>query len=182
MTMQLQPVSDLQRTQRFDDFDLTANRAGSLSGRQRRNILWLRLLEHTIGALVVLLAVALIINLLQFTFSSVELFGVAIGVFLLLTVALWIYRTRSTLMSPVRSAEGILALQSPVVLGGAPFDEIAIGKVLFYVRPEVFDVLDEGAVYKVYYLERRQHLGGNVLLSAEVIKPAPLEDDYDDEE
>jgi hypothetical protein len=177
--MQLQPVSDLQRAQHFDDYDLTANRAGTLSRRQRRYFLAMRLLEHTIGSLVLLFGGALVINALQLSVISLEWLVLLIGLILLATIGLWLFRARSALKLPVIAAQGLLTVQSPVVLGGAPFDEVAVGKIPFYVRPDVFDVLDVGAVYKVYYLPRDRRLGGNVLLSAEVIRAAPSDDDDD---
>ncbi len=179
--MRLQPVSDLQRAQRFDDYDLTANRNGVLSSRQRWTILGIRLLEHLIGVLVVVLAAALIINTFQMD-VPIEWLGLTLGSLLLATLLLWGLRARAALISSVQSATGELSQRRPLLLGGAPFEEVAIGLVSFYVRPEVYDVLDEGAIYKVYYLERNPRLGGNVLLSAEVIRDAPSDDDYDEDD
>ena len=168
MFRQLQPVSDLQRVQRFDDYDLTANRAGGLSVRQRWRYLGMCLGEHLLGGLVVLFALALFINWLRFA-PSLDLIAVLfalIGIVALLIFGFNVYRS---LRNGVKTTSGPLEKHEIAPLGGLPVDEISIGPTRFFVRPEVWLVLDDSTEYKAYYLERSPRAGGTVLLSIESV-------------
>jgi hypothetical protein len=162
----IQPISDLQRVQRFDDYDLAANRAGELSTRQHWRYLAARLGEHLLGALIVLFFVALFVNWFGLA-PSLDLIGALIAVALLAALVLFALRTYPTIKNGVKAISGPLEKHEIAPLGGLPLDEISIGPTRFFVRPEVWMVLDDSAPYKAYYLERSARAGGCVLLSIE---------------
>ncbi len=162
----IQPVSDLQRAQRFDDYDLAANRAGQLSARQRWRYLAARLGEHLLGALIVLFCVALFVNWLGLA-PNLDLIGALFAVTILATLLLFAIRTYPTLKSGVKIINGPLQKHEIAPLGGLPLDEISVGSLRFFVRPAVWLVLDDSVPYKAYYLERSPRAGGPVLLSIE---------------
>jgi hypothetical protein len=171
----LKPVSDLQRVQRFDDYDLTANRAGMLSTRQRERFIGTHLAKHIIGAITVIFFVALVIDTFSLPLAS-NMLVLALAVVLLVTLILFVLSIRPVFQKNVLSVKGILRKDFAIPLDSVPFEEIAIGPQRFYVRYELHDVLDENAIYQVYYLKRSQRSGGNLLLSVELIEAAPLED------
>src|SRR5690349_830298 len=108
MFRQMQPVSDLQRLQHFDDTDLAANRAGKLSARQRVQFILARLGEHLLGAIIVLFAVALVSNVLRLA-PNLELIGVMFAAVFLVTILLLAVRAYRALKTGVKAASGRLA-------------------------------------------------------------------------
>ena len=165
----MQPVSDLQRAQRFDDYDLVANRSGTFSARQRRRYIWTLLAEHALGALVIVFGFVLLINMLRLTPDPATI-GLVLLVVILVMLALFVIRVRSGLARPIRSVSGPVSRFDSVLLDGVRLHEIIVGNTTFYVRPEVGQVLDEDLIYKLYYLERSPYAGGNLLLSAEAMR------------
>ncbi len=179
MFRKLQPVSDLQRAQRFDDFDLTANRAGMFSHRQRWRYVGARLGDHLLGALVVAFAAGLIVDLaVRFLGYRADPTAMAVAGAIILIAALVLFaiRVRAAFRPAVKSVSGQVAKHEVVPLDGVPLEEVLIGSATFFVRPEVLDILDEDMIYKVYYLERSPRAGGNLLLSTEALGTAPAGD------
>jgi hypothetical protein len=166
MFRQLKPVSDLQRAQRFDDYDLVANRTGNLSSRQRWRFMGAQLAEYLLGALTAVFSLALLANMFQYA-PSPEVIGLVVAGVLIAAVILFVIRVRAALIAGVESTSGLLAKHEVIPLDGLPLEEIAVGQTLFYVRPEVYDVLDEETTYRVYYLARSPRSGGNLILSIE---------------
>jgi len=181
MFTSLKPVSDLQRLQRFDDYDLTANRSGVLSPRQRGRFLLARLLESLGGALIAaFLTLALLNSLEPFQPPAPpesRLIVIVLGAWFLIFTLLFILRIRPAFSASVAHVEGRVRKDEPVPLGGLWIEQICIGAARFYVPYSVFDFLEEDATYKVYYTERGSLAGGKLLLSAELIAPAPDEED-----
>jgi hypothetical protein len=180
MFRHLQPVSDLQRIQRFDDYDLAANRAGTLSARQRGRFIGARLAEHLLGALVAAFSAALITNIvidrLQVA-PTLEMIGAGLAAILVAALILFAVHIRRGLKSSVKSASGAAAKHEVVPLAGIALEEVSVGHTSFYVRPDVYDILDENTIYKAYYLERDPRVGGNLLLSVEVVGSVPPDDE-----
>jgi hypothetical protein len=168
MFRQLKPVSDLQRTQRFDDYDLLANRAGTLSSRQRWRFFGAQLAEHTLGMLTAVFIFALLVNMFQLA-PVLEVIGLVVAAALIAAALLFVIRVRAALKAGVQSVSGLLVKREVIPLDGLPLEEIAVGQTLFYVRPDVYDVLDEETVYRVYYLTRSLRTGGNLILSIEAV-------------
>lgn len=162
----IQPVSDLQRAQRFDDYDLAANRAGNLSVRQRWRYIGARLSEHLLGALLVLFVVALFVRWFGLA-PSLALIGALFAVTILAALALCVIRVYPALKGGVKASSGPLEKHEIAPLAGLPLDEISVASTRFFVRPEVWLVLDDSIPYKAYYLERSSRAGGSVLLSIE---------------
>jgi hypothetical protein len=169
MFRQLKPVSDLQRTERFDDYDLVANRAGTLSSRQRWRFVGAQLAEHALGALTAVFIFALLVNMFRLA-PSLEVIGLVVAGVLIAAVILFVIRVRAALVAGVKSVSGLLAKHEVIPLDGLPLEEVAVGQTLFYVRPDVYDVLDEETVYRVYYLARSPRSGGNLILSIEGVR------------
>jgi hypothetical protein len=167
----LKPVSDLQRVQRFDDYDLTANRAGMLSIRQRWRFVGTRLAEHALMAVTVIFFFALVIDTLSLLQAS-DAIAIAVILVLLITLLSFLLSVLPTFQKSVLSIKGILRKDFAIPLDSVPFEEIAIGPERFFVRFELFDVLEEDAIYQAYYLKRSQRSGGNLLLSVEMIEAA----------
>lgn len=165
----MQPVSDLQRAQRFDDYDLVANRSGVFSARQRRRYIWARLAEHALGALALVFGFALLVNILRLA-PDLATIGLVLLIVVIVMLALFVIRVRSGLAKPIRMVSGLVSRFDSVLLDGVRLHEIIVGNTTFYVRPEVGQVLDEDLTYKLYYLERSPYAGGNLLLSAEAIR------------
>ena len=176
MLTALKPVSDLQRVQRFDDYDLTANRSGVLSTRQRWRFIVTRVAAHALGAITALLIFALAINTLVLTVALNTMLGV-LAVILILTLISLGLSLRPAFQKEVVSVKGLLRTDFAIPFDSAPFEEVAIGPMRFYISFELFEVLEEGAVYQVYYLKRGQRVGGNLLLSAELLEHAPDDED-----
>lgn len=175
MLKTLKPVSDLQRVQRFDDYDLTANRSGTLSVRQRWRFIGTRLAEHAIGALTVMFFATLLID----TFSRLlipNMIAPVIVLIFLVTLISFVLSVRPALQQNVLSVKGVLRKDFAIPLDSISVEEIAIGPQRFFIRYELYDVLDEDAVYQAYYLKRGQRGGGNLLLSVELITAAPSDD------
>jgi hypothetical protein len=175
----LRPVSELQRTVRFDDYDLSANRAGLLSRRQRIGFIVARLLEHFAGALTAGFSLAWVANTLHFSTDLVTI-GWASAALLLVTAIYLGLHIRPAFAKSVVTVKGPLKKHSVAPLEGFPYEQISIGTELFFVRPEVYDFLEEDAVYLVYYIHRSPRVGGPSLLAVEPISPAPAEDDFED--
>jgi hypothetical protein len=179
MFTSLKPVSDLQRVQHFDDYDLTANRAGTLSPRQRgRLILW-RLVESLGGAVIAAFLTLGIFNGFQAVavLSQSSMILIVLVVWFLIFAVLYVLRLRIMLSAKVMSTDGRVRKDEPVPLRGLWIEQITIGPARFYVPFAVFDFLEEGATYKVYYIERGTLSGGKLLLSAELIAPAPEDEE-----
>lgn len=176
MLSALKPISDLQRAQRFDDYDLTANRSGVLSTRQRWRFVGNRVASHALGALTALFIFALAINTLFLTLelSTVGLIVAIVVALALLSLALSL---RPVCQKEVVSVKGPLRTDFGIPADSAPFEDIAIGKVRFYISPELFEVLEDEAVYQAYYLKRGRRVGGNLLLTVELLEHAPEEDE-----
>ncbi len=168
MFRQLKPVSDLQRTQRFDDYDLTDNRAGKLSSRQRWRFIGGQLAEHGLGALVTLFAFALLVNMFQLV-PSLEIIGLVVAVTVAATILLLVYHVQTILKPGVRSVSGSVEKHEFMPLDGLPLEEVTIAQTAFYVRPEVYDILDDEINYRVYFLPRSPRYGGNLILSVEAV-------------
>ncbi len=178
MFRHVEPVSDLQRTQRFDDYDLAANRAGALSERQRWRFIVARLGDHLLGALIVAFAAALIVNILidRFTLApTLDMIGIGLAVIFAGALILAVIHIVRALKSTVKMASGPVEKHEAVPLTGVELEEVTIGRATFFVPWAMVDILDEDAIYKVYYLERSPRIGGNMLLSAEVIGNLPTE-------
>jgi hypothetical protein len=167
----LKPVSDLQRVQRFDDYDLTANRAGVLSSRQRWRFVGARLANHTLGVVTILFSFALIVNGL-FLVPGPTPIALIFAVVMVIALISLILSVRPAFQKDVTTVKGILRKDFALALDSMPFEEIAIGPVRFYAHHDLYDVLDEEAIYQAYYLKRSQRAGGNLLLSVEMIAPA----------
>src|SRR5262245_875543 len=107
----MQPVNDLQRVQRFDDFDLTANRAGQWSKRQRLRYAAARLGEHLLGGLVLCLGLALIIRI--FTLFGIvpelNLIGLGGATILVVTLLSWGVRVYWALRKPIQAINGVVS-------------------------------------------------------------------------
>ena len=176
MVKQLRPISDLQRVLRFDDYDLTANRSGLMSIRQRWNFIRARLLEHFLGALTVSYVVAWAINALNLA-PNADMILIGGAVLLGITAVLFAIRIRPAFAKSVTAVRGKLAIRDVIPLNGLALEEVAIASMPFFLRYHVFDILDDGATYNAYYLKRDLKVGGNQLLSLEFIAPAPDEDD-----
>ncbi len=168
MLRQLKPVSDLQRTQGFDDYDLTDNRAGKLSSRQRWRFVGGQLAEHALGMLVALFAFALLVNMFHLA-PSIEIIGLVAAVMVVVSALLFVYHVRAILKPGVQSVSGTVDKQDVMPLDSLPLEAIRIAQTAFYVRPDVYDVLDDDGTYKVYFLPRSQRLGGNLILSVEAV-------------
>ncbi len=168
MFRQLKPVSDLQRTQRFDDYDLTDNRAGKLSSRQRWRFLGEQLVEHGLGALVVLFAFALLVNMFHLA-PSIEIIGFVVAVIVIVTLILYVYHVRTILKPGIQSVSGAVEKHEFMPLDSLPLEEITIAQTAFYIRPDVYDILDDEINYRVYFLPRSPRLGGNLILSVEAV-------------
>ncbi len=166
MFRRIQPVSDLQRAQGFDDYDLAANRAGKLSARQRWRYLGARLGEHLLGALLVLFVAALFVNWLSLA-PTLELIGAMFAIAIAAALVLFAIRSYPAVKYGVKTSNGPLEKHEIAPLGGLSLDEISVGPTRFFVRPEVWLVLDDSVPYKAYYLERSPRAGGSVLLSIE---------------
>lgn len=181
MFRSLKPVSDLQRLQRFDDYDLTANRSGVMSIRQRGRFLLARLAESLGGALIAAFLTLALLNSLQ-PFQSPappesRLIVIVVAAWFLIFALLFVLGIRPALSASVAHVEGGVRKDEPVPLSGLWIEQITIGAARFYVPYVVFDFLEEGAIYKVYYAERGALGGGKLLLSAELIAPAPDDED-----
>jgi hypothetical protein len=176
MLSALKPVSDLQRVQHFDDYDLTANRAGVLSTRQRWRFVRARLAGHALGTLTTCFSLALVTNGL-FTASQLTIIGLTFALVVTIGLGSFVLSLRPVFQKDIPSVQGLLRKDFAIPLDSVPFEEIAIGPERFYVRYELYDMLDEGAVYHAYYLKRGHRLGSNLLLSVELIQAAPPEDD-----
>ncbi len=168
MFRQLKPVSDLQRIQRFDDYDLSDNRAGKLSARQRWRFMGEQLAEHALGALTVLFAFALLVNTFRLT-PSLDVIGLVVAVTVVVTLLLYVYHVRTILQPGVRSVSGSVEKHEFMPLDSLPLEEITIAQTAFYVRPDVYDILEDEINYQVYFLPRSPRLGGNLLLSVEAM-------------
>ena len=175
----MRPVSELQRTVRFVDYDLTANRAGLLSRRQRIGYVGARLMEHLAGALTAGFSLAWVANALHFSADLVTI-GWASAAILLVTAIYFGLHIRPAFAKSVVTVKGPLKKHSVAPLEGFPYEQISIGTELFFVRPEVYDFLEEEAIYLAYYINRSPRVGGPNLLAVELIAPAPTEEDYDD--
>lgn len=165
----IQPVNDLQRVQRFDDFDLTANRSGQWSKRQRYRFAAARLGEHLLGGLVFSLALAIIVNIFGLFGFVPELNLIETGVWAILVVTLiaWAIRLNAAFKKPIRIVDGVVSKRDYVPPIGYPLAMLTVGNQQFYVRPDLYQLLEEDSVYKVYYLERSPRAGGNLFLSVE---------------
>ncbi|MEP7285643.1 MAG: hypothetical protein ABI947_07745 [Chloroflexota bacterium] len=184
MFKRLMPVSDFQRVVRFDDYDLAANRAGVLSVRQRWNFVALRLVEHLLGLLTVCFIGMWIIDTLHYLpfihyVPDPGLIGMAFVVVLILTAVLYGLHVRPAFSKSVESIKGKLIKRDLVAPNVLPLAELMISSIPFYVHYSVFGVLEEGAIYQAYYLKRSKRIGGNQLLSLELLEPAPPNDEYD---
>lgn len=179
MLQRLQPVSELQRIVHFDDYDLAANRAGLLSRRQRIAFIGTRLMGHLAGALTGAFSLAWLANTLHYV-PAPETIGLTCGAILLITAICFSSHIRPAFAKSVVTIKGPLKKLSVAPLEGFPYEQVSIGTELFFVRPEVYDFLEENAVYLAYYLNRSQRVGGPILLAVELITPAPAEEDYED--
>ncbi len=166
MFRQLKPVSDLQRTQRFDDYDLVDNRSGKLSSRQRWRLIGGQVAEHALGALVALFAFALLVNMFQLA-PTVEIIGLVAAVIVIVTALLCVFHVRAILNEAVQSVSGSVEKHEFMPLDSLPLEEITIAQTAFYIRPDVYDVLEDETNYRVYFLPRSPRLGGNLILSVE---------------
>jgi hypothetical protein len=171
----LKPVSDLQQAQRFDDYDLIANRANMLSARQRWRFVGTRLAEYSLGTVTTIFFIALLTDTLALT-SALNTISLSLALVPLVALILFFLSIRPVFQKNVLSIKGVLRKDFAIPLDSVPFEEIAIGPERFYIRYELFDVLDEDAVYQAYYLKRSKRSGGNLLLSVELIEAAPPED------
>ena len=165
----IQPVNDLQRVQQFDDFDLTANRAGQWSKRQRNRFAAARLGEHLLGALVFSFSLAVIVHILGlFGFApELNVIGIGVAAILVVTIVLWAIRVNSALKQPIRLVDGVISKRDYVPPIGYPLAMLTVGTQRFYVRPELYPLLEEDNTYKVYYVERSPRAGGNLFLTVE---------------
>ncbi len=180
MFRQLQPVSDLQRTQRFDDYDLAANRTGALSERQRWRFVWARLGEYLFGALIVAFAAAYVANMLITWLGAapgLDLIGFVAAILLVAALVLAAIQSARGLRAAVKSASGQVEKHEAVPVAGLALEEVTIGKTVFFMPSEVFAILDEDAIYNLYYLERSPRVGGNMLLSVEVVGSVPHDEE-----
>jgi hypothetical protein len=169
MLRRLQPVSDLQRVQGFDDFDLAANRKGTLSPRQRLRLIGARLAEQILAILLVMFVFALTIDRLSLATSiTLEQIGLVLATAVIVMAILLIFRLRRVFAPGVKAASGPISKYHAAPLDGFALEEITVGQTKFLLRPDVFDILDEDASYKLYYVERKLRAGGNMLLSMEV--------------
>jgi hypothetical protein len=169
MLRRLQPVSDLQRVQGFDDFDLAANRKGTLSPRQRLRLIGARLAEQILAILLVMFVFALAIDRLSLATSiTLEQIELVLATAVIVMAILLIFRLRRVFAPGVKAASGPINKYHAAPLDGFALEEITVGQTKFLLRPDVFDILDEDASYKLYYVERKLRAGGNVLLSMEV--------------
>jgi hypothetical protein len=175
MLRRLQPVSDLQRAQGFDDFDLAANRKGILSPRQRLRLIGERLAEQGLAILMVMFVFALAIDRLSLATSiSLDQIGLVLATAVIVMAILLIFRLQRVFAPGVKAASGSIIKYHAAPLDGFTLEEITVGHTKFLLRPEVFDILDEDATYKLYYVERKLRAGGNLLLSMEVQGAAPV--------
>lgn len=162
----IQPVNDLQRVQRFDDFDLTANRAGQWSKRQRSRYAAARLGEHLLGGLVFCLSAAVIIHAVGLALT-LEAIGLTLLAILVVTLASCAIRLYAALKKPIQSISGTVSKRDYVPPIGYPLAMVTVGKQQFYVRPDLYQLLEEDGVYKVYFVERSPRAGGNLFLTVE---------------
>jgi hypothetical protein len=179
MLRRLEPVSDLQRAQRFDDYDLAANRSGALSDRQRWRFVEARLGEHLLGGLIVAFAAALLTNILIDRLAiapGLDMIGIGLAIIFVAALVLAVIRISRALRSEVKSVSGSVEKHEAVPLAGVELEEVTIGHTKFFVPWALYDILDEDAIYKVYYLERSPRVGGNMMLSVEVVGTIPSED------
>src|SRR5256885_1237842 len=93
MLKPLRPVSDLQRVLRFDDYDLTANRGGLLSTRQRWKFIGARLVEHFLAALTITFIAAWIANTLGYQ-PELDIIAITLALIVTLTALLFAIRIR----------------------------------------------------------------------------------------
>jgi hypothetical protein len=179
MLRRLQPVSDLQRAQGFDDFDLAENRKGAISVRQRVRLIGARLAEQILAIILVMFVFALVIDRLSLATSlTLDEIALVLATAVIVMAILLVFRVRRAFASGVKSASGQINKYHAAPLAGFPLEEITVGQSKFLLQPDVYDILDEDASYKLYYLERKLRAGGNVLLSMEVVPaltpdPAP---------
>ena len=177
--MGFQPVSELQRTLRFDDYDLVSNREGLFSRRQRVRFIRSRLFDHLLGALTIAFLVAWILN--QFKYSpQPEILLAGSGFILAGTLLMLLINLRPAFDKSVQVTQGKLLRHSVIPLNGLFLEEISIGATMFYIRPQEGAALHDGATYRVHYLKRPIRIGGNLLLSIEYVEPAQGEaaDDF----
>ncbi len=156
----VQPVNDLQRVQHFDDFDLAANRG------QKLRFAAARLGEHFLGALVFSLAAAVIVHAISLA-PTLNMIGLAFAVIVLVTLALWAIRLYLSLQKPVQSIDGVVSKRDYIPAIGYALALVTVGTKQFYVRPELYQLMEEDGIYKVYYVERSPRAGGNLFLSVE---------------
>jgi hypothetical protein len=130
MLRRLQPVSDLQRAQGFDDFDLTANRKGTLSPRQRLRLFVGRLAEQALAILVVMFVFALIVDRLSLATSiTLEQIGLVLATAVIVMAILLLFRLRRVFAPGVKTASGPIGKYHAAPLDGFALEEITVGQV-----------------------------------------------------
>jgi hypothetical protein len=166
---------ELEQRER-DDAEWQANQQGRLSTRQRLLYLGVRAAEHGIGALLVMLVGALIVNALRLApdFNSI---ATTFMIIVAGTVLFWALNIRPAFEARVKSVHGILHRAVIEQSWLQPLFCITIGKLLFYVEPLRFADCEDDAAYTAHYIERPARLGGAVLVSLRKVGEAP---DYPD--
>jgi hypothetical protein len=177
-TQLLRPTPQQVTRERLEA-DLKANQAGILSNRQRWRYVGVRAAEHAVGALTIMLIVAVAINALGIVpdLTTIGVIALVIGVSALL---LLVFNVRPAFESRVKFTNGILSrsvIAPPLI---QPFYCLTVGKTLFYAQADRFDGLQDDELYEAYYIERPARLGGNVLLTLREVNPSAADAPEDD--
>ncbi len=162
-----QAVGSMERTGGFGEQTLVANRAGVLSREQRWRFIRVRLAEHALGALTALFVFALVVYGLGLA-PALEAIGLALAVVLAASVLLLALHLRPAFGAQVKACTGRLERRAFLAADGWPIYAVTLDGKAFFLRMSVYDALEDGAVYKAYYLERSPRAGGPVLLSVEL--------------
>jgi hypothetical protein len=179
MWSSLKPTSDLQRAQQFDDYDLAANRLGVFSARQRRRFLIRSLVNHTFGLLTSVMVLAVSVHNLSLRPNLGQIEDVFILLLVMMIVS-FVISVRPLFLPNVETVTGLLRKDTNFALDSLQLELVVIGPQLFYLAMTVFDALDEGAIYRVFFLKRAERIGGNLLLSMELVEDAPYTDEGED--
>jgi hypothetical protein len=151
----------LMQAAKFTEADLAANRAGTLSEAQRLNVQrWsreMRVASFTAwGVFATIIAVLGVIVVIGAPQAALPVGAVLAAVMLIVSffVGLGLRRASEVASGRVRIAEGVAAKQIK------RHDKshltryyVTIGEVRFQLAKGLFDVLDEDAGYRVYYIQ-----------------------------